>query len=278
VSRVLPKRADRLRRNAHGRDLPTLTSSRQGKYVRAREPRGKIRDIAVDATLRAAALRGRRSDLLPVRIEDVREKVRMGNASALFTFVVDASGSMGVEQRMAAAKGAVLALLRKAYEKRDRVALVAFRKEGAEVLLPPTRSVERALDRLRELPTGGRTPLPAGVWKGIQLIGNELTRNDNIIPVLVLVTDGRGNVPIRKDVQADLAECAREIRRRGLRTVVVDAERGRPRLGLVLRFASDCGAGYHHLDDLTPERMADVARLQVATQERSVPGRGWPPR
>jgi magnesium chelatase subunit D len=234
--------------------------------VRAREPRGKIRDIAVDATLRAAALAGRGDERLPVRVEDVREKVRMGNASALFVFVVDASGSMGVEERMAAAKGAVLSLLRKAYEKRDRVAFVAFRKDSAEVLLPPTRSVERALDRLRELPTGGKTPLPAGVWKGLEVIRSELTKNDNVIPVLVLVTDGRGNVPLRRDVEADLAGCAREIKRRGLRAVVVDAEGGRPRLGTALRFARDSGAEYHRLDELTPERMAHVARLRAGVE------------
>lgn len=259
ADRLVLARPDRLQRNAHGRNLPTLTRSRQGKYIKARMPEGRIRDVAIDATFRAAALAGREGPALPVRIEDVREKVRVGHASTLFVFVVDASGSMGVARRMASAKGAVLSLLHRAYEKKDRVAFIAFRKDRAEILLPPTRSVERATRTLRDLPTGGKTPLPAGIWKGIEVIRSELVKNRSTIPILVLITDGRGNVPIRDDVFADLASCAEEIRRRQLCAVVIDAERGRPRLGLARRFAGDCNAGYHLLDELTPDRIADMA-------------------
>jgi len=223
--------------------------------------------VAVDATVRAAASARPAGPLLPIRPEDVREKVRVGDAVCLFVFVVDASGSMGARARMVAAKGAVLSLLHTAYEKRDRVAFVAFRGEQAEVLLPPTRSVDRALACLRTLPTGGRTPLPAGVCRGLELVRSERLKNGNVIPVLVLVTDGRGNVPLRDDVLSDLAGCAREIRRRALRAVIIDAEHGQVRLGLAARLAADCSARYHRLDDLSPAGIARLARREAIRTE-----------
>jgi magnesium chelatase subunit D len=155
--------------------------------------------VAVAATLRAAAPRqhGRRDAgeraTLVVRPEDLRWQVREGREGNLVLFVVDASGSMAARRRMTATKGAVLSLLLDAYQRRDRVGLVSFRGSGAQVPLPPTSSVELAARRLAELPTGGRTPLAAGLARARQLLAAEAVRDPTRRPLLVLITDGRAN-------------------------------------------------------------------------------------
>ena len=184
---------DRRRRTGSGRRAETL-SSHDGRYVKARMPEGKTTDIAIDATIRASVAR---KGTLKIEREDLREKVRQKKVSSVIVFVVDASGSMGAMRRMETAKGAVLALLEDSYQKRDKVGFIAFRGDRAEVLLPPTPSVEQAVRYLRELPTGGRTPLPDGLYKGLEALKTEMWKNKNIVPIMVLVSDGKGNVSVR---------------------------------------------------------------------------------
>ena len=258
---VLERRKDRVLRTSIGKRAKTLTKSKRGRYVKPRIPTGKVRDIALDATIRAAALRG--DEKLSIAEEDIREKVRVGKTASLITFVVDASGSMGACERMKAAKGAIFSLLRDAYQKRDKVAMVVFRKNQAEVLLPPTRSVDFAVERLQELPTGGKTPLPAGILKGIDVIEKELVKSDSIIPIMVLVTDGKANVPIQNDVFEDLQRCAAQIKGKSLHTVVIDTETGLIRLELAREFAESCGASYHHIDSLQPHDITAIVRSEV---------------
>jgi len=159
---------------------------------------------------------------------------------------VDASGSMGVERRMEAVKGAVVGLLLDAYQRRDRVALVTFRDEAADVALRPTGSVEVAQARLRQLPTGGRTPLAAGITAALDVA---VRHHGEHRPLLVVVTDGRHTSG------PDPTEAAAAVRRRGVRAVVVDAEEGRTRLGLARTLAGTMGATYLTLSELTVEAL-----------------------
>ena len=198
--RPLEPGQDRHARRASGRRLRTRSSDRRGRYISAR-PTDSPEDLALDATLRAAAVhqKSRRAHDRPdvavhVKPIDWRAKVRAGRAASCVVFVVDASGSMGSRGRMTASKGAVLSLLLDAYVKRDRVCLIDFRRDQAEVLVPVTSSVEVAQRGLAQLPIGGRTPLSAGLVKACEVVRPLLLKDPGLRPLLVLVTDGRGNV------------------------------------------------------------------------------------
>ena len=205
-------------------------------------PDGPVTSLAVGATVRAAATRGATA----VGLEDVREAVREQKAGNLVVLAVDASGSMGVERRMEAVKGAVIGLLLDAYQRRDRVAMVTFRGDGADVVLRPTGSIEVARARLRDLPTGGRTPLAAGIAAGLELA---LEAHGEHRPLLVVVTDGRHTEG------PDPGGAAGLVRHRGIPAVVVDAEDARARLGLAHPLAEAMGARYLTLSQLTPEAL-----------------------
>jgi magnesium chelatase subunit D len=217
-----------------------------------RAPTGPIGSVAVGPTLRAASSRRAAHadptlDVPLVAPGDLREAVREERAGNLVILAVDASGSMGAVTRMEAAKGAVLGLLLDAYQRRDRVALVTFRGDGAEIALRPTGSVEVARARLGELPTGGRTPLAAGITTALGLAAQPQDR-----PLLVLVSDGRATAaPDGVDPLVAAKDAAAEVRRRGVPAVVVDAEDGHIRLGLAAELADAMGARYLTLSQLS---------------------------
>jgi magnesium chelatase subunit D len=219
--------------------------------------------VAVAATVRTAAARratGPRTGAL-VEPVDLREAVREGRAGNLVILAVDASGSMGAERRMEAAKGAVLSLLLDAYQRRDRVALVTFRGEGAEVALRPTASVEVARARLAALPTGGRTPLAAGMAVALDLAVAADRQAGAHRPLLVLVSDGRATAgPAGADPLEAAREAAAAIRRRGVAAVVVDAEHGPTRLGLAAELAAAMGARHLSVTELTAGSLAQAVR------------------
>ena len=223
----------------------SMVEGQRGRLVGDREPTGPVGSVALGATVRAAASRGNSV----VTAADVREAVREERAGNLVVLAVDASGSMGAEARMEAAKGAVLGLLLDAYQRRDRVALVTFRGDGAEVALRPTGSVEVARARLTDLATGGRTPLAAGITAALDLARHPADR-----PLLVLVSDGRATAaPDGQDPLAAAKEAAAAVRRRGVPAVVVDAEDGHTRLGLAAELAELMGARYLTLSQLSAE-------------------------
>jgi magnesium chelatase subunit D len=243
-----------------------------GPYVRNLIPReARPRDWAFDATLRAAAPHqlGRRASLesptaaILLERQDLREKVRETRLNNLILFVVDASGSMAARDRMAAAKGAVLALLLDAYRKRDLVGLIAFRGRGAELLLPPTSSVELAETRLRELPTGGRTPLAHGLDLARQTVERHARGRAGTLPLLVLVSDCRANVPLiagQRDCLAEVQAMGAELQRRQIASVVIDSEAGPLQLGMAAEMATALGARYLRLEDLDAEGLAGAVR------------------
>jgi magnesium chelatase subunit D len=265
VRRISFKARNLLRRGS-GRRSRGRTATKSGRYV-CSSMRWERRDLALDATLRAAAPYQRRRFRpgVAVAIErpDFREKVREKRIGNFLLFLVDASGSMGARQRMVAAKGAVLSLLLDAYQKRDRVGLVAFRGDRAEVLLHPTNSVERAQSLLEELPTGGRTPLAAGLLAAHQLARLHLLKDPDIHPLLVLISDGRANVSL--DGGSPLAEALQVAARigseRNLRSLVVDVESaGFLSLALPQRIAEAMNACYYQLQDLRAERLVEAVR------------------
>ncbi|MHA4817905.1 putative cobaltochelatase [Streptomyces aculeolatus] len=233
-----------------------------GRTAGARRPRGALGALHLAATVRAAAphqqTRGRRGPGLLVRRDDLREAVREGRESNLVLFAVDASGSMGARQRMGAVKGAVLSLLLDAYQRRDKVGLVTFRGGDAELALPPTSSVDAAAARLERLPTGGRTPLAAGLLRARETLRVERLRDPARRPLLVVVTDGRatgGPEPVARAGRA-----ARLLAAEGVASVVVDCESGPVRLGLAGELARELRGTAVSLGELRAEAVGGLVR------------------
>ncbi|WFE97910.1 VWA domain-containing protein [Micromonospora sp. WMMD987] len=235
----------------------------RGRTTGARVPAGRPAAVHLPATLRAAAPhqagRGRCGGRLLVRPDDLREAVREGREGNLVLFVVDASGSMGARQRMSAVKGAVLALLTDAYQRRDTVAVVAFRGAGAQVVLPATSSVLAASARLAELPTGGRTPLAEGLLAAADLLRVQRLRDPRRRPLVLVVTDGRATAGTRPLERA--ARAAAVLAATGAPCVVVDCESGPVRLHLARRLAGQLGAAHHHLDTVAADPLAGLATV-----------------
>jgi magnesium chelatase subunit D len=230
---------------ALSRQRATLVTGTRGRHVRSvATPVGAL-DIL--ATVRAATLH----DSIRINRKDLRFKLRAAPARALTVFVVDASGSMAARRRMALAKGAVLRLLLRAYQTREEVALIAFRGLAAEVLLPPTSSVHLASTRLRELPTGGRTPLAAALRTTARLLHQSSMRHATRSQRVVLISDGRANVPLSADGDASrdaLAE-AHQLRAASVDSVLLDTEDGPVRLQRAAILASALGARYLRLSN-----------------------------
>lgn len=228
VSRIdMPRKRDRMaRKKTRGRRMNTLALHSRGRYLRQRLPiTGK--DIAIDATIRAAApyqkVRSGKNAII-VKSEDLREKERVGKTSAVVLFVVDASGSMGAMKRMEGAKGAVLSMFMDSYQKRDKIGMIAFRGKEAELILPPCSSADLALSRLRELPTGGKTPLCAGLSRGLQILKSELLKDDETKTMMVLISDGRANVGMGGKIRDELLEISGQCKQLGVQTIVIDTE------------------------------------------------------
>ncbi|MFJ2094822.1 putative cobaltochelatase [Streptomyces sp. NPDC087901] len=233
-----------------------------GRTTGARRPQGALTKLHLAATVQAAAphqrARGRSGRGLVVRRDDLRQAVREGREGNLVLFVVDASGSMAARQRMTAVKGAVLSLLMDAYQRRDKVGLITFRGKDAEVVLPPTSSVDAAAARLEMLPTGGRTPVAAGLLKAHDVLRVERLRDPSRRPLLVVVTDGRatgGPEPV-----ALAARAARLHEAEGTASVVVDCESGPVRLGLAGSLAGELGGTAVTLDELRADSIAGLVK------------------
>jgi magnesium chelatase subunit D len=204
--------------------------------------------------------RGRTGPGLRIAREDLRQAVLEGREGNLVLFVVDASGSMGSRSRMAAVKGAVLSLLLDAYQRRDKVGLVTFRGTAAELALPPTWSVEAAAARLTELPTGGRTPLAAGLLRAHETLRVERVRDPQRRPLLVVVTDGRATGARGSTAVADSHAAAALLAAEGTAAVVVDCESGPVRLGLAGALGTALGAQTLRLEELAAESLAATVR------------------
>ncbi|MFF3624149.1 putative cobaltochelatase [Streptomyces sp. NPDC002467] len=237
-----------------------------GRTTGSQRPRGQLTKLHLAATVHAAAphqkARGRAGRGLVIRKDDLRQATREGREGNLVLFCVDASGSMAARQRMSAVKGAVLSLLLDAYQRRDKVGLITFRGSGADLALPPTSSVDAAAARLEQLPTGGRTPLAAGLLKAHEVLRIERLRDPSRRPLLVVVTDGRATSAgaVGGDPRELSGRSARLLAAEGVASVVVDCESGPVRLGLAGVLAADLGAHAVTLDGLRADSLAGLVK------------------
>ena len=256
-------------KSGSGRRSKAKSDTKSGRYIGSKTPRGKTDDVAFDATLRAAAPYQihRKNGEVAVAIEtqDIRQKVREKKIGNTTMFVVDSSGSMGVNKRMIETKGAILSLLIDAYQKRDKVGLVAFKGDRAELLLNPTSSVELAKRQLEELPTGGRTPLSKGLLKSYEVLCNELNKDKRIKPLLVVISDGKANVSINNNFHPfnEAKRIAENIRHSGIKSIVIDTETGFIRLGKLQELSEALGGRYYQLEDIKAEVISSIVRESI---------------
>lgn len=257
---------DRLLREGSGRRSKTRSGTNRGRCVSfTQTPSPKQRDLALAATLRAAApyqcRRSHQDCAVAIREGDLRYKVRENHIGATIVFVVDASGSMGARSRMKAAKETVLSMLLDSYQKRDRIGLVAFRKEGAQTLLDITASVDLAQKRLQELPTGGRTPLAAGLYQAWLLLRARRLKDPEMLPMVVLVTDGRANRPLwTQDPVEDALKAAALLRQDHIRALVVDTEKDFVSLRIARQVAEALDADYYKVDELRGDVLRTIVK------------------
>jgi magnesium chelatase subunit D len=265
---------DRLIRRGSGRRTRTRVSQKQGRYVKSCL-HNSTGDIALDASLRAAApfqkqrrmdsIKGYGGNGLAVHLtaNDIRGKIREKRIGNFLLFAVDASGSMGSRGRMAASKGAVMSLLLDAYQKRDRVAMISFRRNEAVVNLPPTTSVNLASNLLAEMPVGGRTPLSAGLAKTYEQVRNILLKDPVAKPIVILITDGKSNVALgdQKPIEEALQLATAISRDERIQYVVVDTEeQGLVSFGLANQLAALLHAKYYKIDDLKAKSLIDIVK------------------
>ncbi len=259
---------DRLTRHSAGKRSFTKTERKRGRYVQSRPANGQSDDIAFDATFRYAAPHQihRQSGNLALAItdEDLQRKVRVRRAANLILFVVDASWSMAAAERMVATKGAIMSLLDDAYQRRDQVGLVVFQKDEARLVLPPTSSMKLAQKALQDIPVGGKTPLSSGLLLAYRVCQRELRRNPEVMPLMILLTDGAGNVSMTDlPAQDEALKMADRIQRSHIRSVVINMEHASFDRGLAQHLADALGAPCYTLQALKAEELYQTVRGEL---------------
>lgn len=270
LPRKLQNPLDRINRRYGGRRSRTRTERKRGRYIRSRAANGKTDDVAFDATLRAAAVHQherpeqRKRVAFAIRLSDLQRKVRVKKAANLVLFVVDASWSMAVSERMAATKGAILSLLTDAYQRRDRVGLVVFQKNKATLILPPTNSVQLAQRALADIPVGGKTPLSAGLFMAHDIIRRERILHPDVNPLIILLTDGAGNVSLTTLApQEEANRLADAITQDNIRSVVINMEHAAFDQGLARNLADHLKGPCYTLNELKAEVLYQKVREEM---------------
>ena len=275
-ARRLDTPLDQLTRESAGRRSTTRTQRKRGRYIQARSSPGDPSDLAFDATLRAAAPHQKeRKRVIPdgpalaLHPDDYQRKVRVRRAANLILFVVDASWSMAVAERMQATKGAIMSLLTDAYQRRDRVGLVVFQKNDAHLILAPTNSVELAQKALAEIPVGGKTPLSAGLMLAQRIIAQELRLRPELTPLMILLTDGAGNVSVTDTLppQEEAYRTASLIREADVRSVVINMEHAAFDQGLAQALADHLDGPCYSLPDLKAEALLQTVQDELDTEK-----------
>lgn len=261
---------DKIMRHNSGRRSHTHTDRKRGRYIQARPANGKADDLAFDATLRAAAPFQRERSAyrqrmaFSIRPDDFQRKVRVRRSANLVLFLVDASWSMAVSERMTATKGAILSLLTDAYQRRDRVGLIVFQKDRATLVLQPTNSVYLAQKALADIPVGGKTPLSAGLMMAHMVLEREHLLHPDITPLLIVLTDGAGNVSLGKvPPQEEAHMLAEAIADDDIRSVVVNMEHAAFDQGLAQSLAKHLNAPCYTLNELKAESLYRTVRNEI---------------
>ena len=278
------KTVDRQYRKGSGRRLMTKTKDTRGRMIRAYQDEQALEDLALVDTLRAAApyqrlraaavVEQEKSSIQPqqldhqgekelsivIKPQDYRRKAREKRIGAYQLFVVDASGSMAARHRMEAIKAAILSLLRDSYIHRDSVGLIAFRKESAEVLLPFTRSVERAERLLASMPTGGKTPLAHGLRMAYTMCDRLLRAHRAERIQIICITDGRATSGDSEDPVAESKQWARILGTLPVDCIVIDTETGFIKLGLAKELCKLMNGSYYAIDTISADRILRVSR------------------
>jgi len=260
---------DKMVRSYGGRRSRTQTDRKRGRYVQARPANGETYDLAFDATLRAAAPFQKKRKEAPekfpvafhVKPADYMRKVRVRRAANLILFVVDASWSMAVAERMSATKGAIMSLLTDAYQRRDRVGLIVFQKDRATLVMPPTNSVQLAQRALSNIPVGGKTPLSAGLDLAHEILQREAVLHPDIMPLLIVLTDGAGNVPLGNFAPLEESHLiADQIAKDEVPSIVINMESATYDQGLALELANHLNAPCLSISELKAEHLYMAVR------------------
>lgn len=283
-TRKLNTPLDKMTRNSAGKRSTTRTNRKRGRYIKSQPMNGRPEDLAFDATLRAASLhqlrrRAERDSATAsapqekpaakkmaflVHKADLRKKVRVRRAANLIMFAVDASWSMAVAERMMATKGAIMSLLTDAYQRRDRVGLVVFQKSTATLVLPPTSSVDLAQRALRDIPVGGKTPLSAGLTLSFHVIMREKRLHPEVMPLLIVLTDGAGNVSMSNlPPQIEAHRIANQVRDEHIRSVVINMEHVAFDQGLARKLAENMDARCLSLRELHAEALYEAVKKEL---------------
>lgn len=270
--RKLDTPLDKMMRSYAGRRSVTHTERKRGRYIQSRPANGKTYDLAFDATLRAAApFQRERSEIkeknkvaFAIRPNDYMKKIRVRKAANLILFLVDASWSMAVAERMAATKGAILSLLTDAYQRRDRVGLIVFQKNRATLVLPPTNSVLLAQEALADVPVGGKTPLSAGLLMSYEVLKKEKILHPEIMPLLIVLTDGAGNVSVgHLSPQEESAQFAAMIAKENIHSVVINMEHVAFDQGLAKALADHLKGPCYTITDLKAESLFVTVQQEI---------------
>ncbi|MFC1960255.1 VWA domain-containing protein [Chloroflexota bacterium] len=272
MPRNLDTQLDKLTRRSAGRRSSTRTERKRGRYVQARPYReGETRtDLAFDATLRAAAPHQKeRSEAdtgmaYNIHRQDLQRKIRVRKAANLIMFAVDASWSMAVAERMQATKGAIMSLLTDAYQRRDRVGLVVFQKNRATLILKPTNSVTLAKKALADIPVGGKTPLSAGLSLAHDIISQETVLHPDVMPLMILLTDGAGNVSMTDlPPQEEAHLAANKFAQDHIRTVTINMEHAAFDQGLAQQIADAMQGPCYALAELKADQLYQTVRQEL---------------
>ncbi|MCL2031988.1 MAG: VWA domain-containing protein [Methanomassiliicoccaceae archaeon] len=248
-----------------GRHSQSKSTDKSGRCIGYRIPKGRVNDIALCASIRAAApyqiLRDHEDMAIVLKVDDLREKIREKKQGNSVLFLVDGSGSIGAQKRMVAVKGAILSMLKDAYQKRDEIGMAVFRIDKAEEMLPLTKSTLKAYNILAEIPTGGKTPLIHGLLKGYDILKDRIAKNTS--PVMVILSDGRCNVSYTPGMRAveEMLMTAASLSESKIRFIVIDTEVGRLRFGLALELCRALNGTYLCLEDLNAEYIESSVRM-----------------
>jgi len=270
--RKLDTPLDKMMRSYAGRRSVTHTERKRGRYIQSRPANGRSDDLAFDATLRAAApFQNEREALLKknkvafaIRPADYMKKIRVRRAANLILFLVDASWSMAVAERMAATKGAILSLLTDAYQRRDRVGLIVFQKSRATLVLPPTSSVMLAQRALTDIPVGGKTPLSAGLMMAYDVLRKEKILHPDVMPLLIVLTDGAGNVSVgHLPPQEEAYTFADMIAKQKIHSVVINMEHVAFDQGLAKELSNHLDCPCYTITDLKAESLFVAVQKEI---------------